>query len=216
MTSIKFCGLTRPEDAHWAAALGAAYAGVIFARTSKRRVTPESAREVFDAIADSVERVGVFDDAPVAEIAGIAAATALDIVQLHGSAGVAGVRQLRAVFRGQIWAVAGLDPLNGSLGDEAGDLAEVADAVLLDTAAGGITGGSGIAFDWMALAEDVHSLATRTKVIIAGGLSPENVGDAIRLLSPVTVDVSSGVEYSPGIKDHALMRSFAEAVRSAS
>lgn len=216
MTSIKFCGLTRPEDAHWAAALGAAYAGVIFAPGSRRRVGPDTARAIFDAIADSVERVGVFGDVPASEIAEIAFATGLDVVQLHGAAGVAGIRQLRELFRGKVWAVAGLDPANGSIGQEAAGLAEVADAVLLDTAVGGITGGTGIAFDWNALASDVERLAARTPVVIAGGLTPANVGEAIRLLSPATVDVSSGVEFSPGIKDHALMRSFAEAVRSAS
>lgn len=216
MTSIKFCGLTRPEDAHWAAALGAAYAGVIFAPDSKRRVTTDTAIAVFDAVADSVERVGVFGDLPAEEIAGIAAATGLDIVQLHGTPGAEGIRQLREFFGGRVWAVVGLDPANGSISQEAADLAEVADAVLFDTAVGGIAGGTGIAFDWRALAAEVERLAEATPVVIAGGLTPVNVGEAIRLLAPAAVDVSSGVELSPGIKDHALMRSFAEAVRSAS
>lgn len=216
MTSIKFCGLTRPGDAHCAATLGASYAGVIFVHGSRREVTPEVALHVFDAVADSVERVGVFGDAPIEEIAATAAATSLDVVQMHGRSGTAGARELRSLFRGKIWCVAGVDASTGLLSADVHHLADAADAVLLDTSVGGSTGGTGTPFPWEALAEDVRRLAGRIPVIIAGGLSSENVGEAIRLLSPVTVDVSSGVEVSPGIKDHVLMRSFAEAVRSAS
>lgn len=216
MTSIKFCGLTRPEDASCATLLGASYAGVIFAESSRRRVTPERARLVFDALADGVERVGVFGDAPIAVIASTAADTGLDVIQMHGRLGVAAVRRLRALFRGKVWAVVGVDPASHSIGQEAHDLAGEADAILLDTRIAGVSGGSGISFDWRALADDVRRLAAKAPVIVAGGLSVANVGEAIRLLAPVTVDVSSGVEASPGIKDHDLMRSFAEAVRSAS
>lgn len=216
MTSIKFCGLTRPTDATWAATLGAAYAGVIFAHDSPRRVTPAAARAVFDAVADSVERVGVFGEAAVDEIAEIAAVTRLDVVQLHGNPTIDGVRELRSFFGGQIWAVAGVASSNGSIGQATHDLAAEVDAILLDTTVAGVTGGRGLPFDWKALEADVQLLANRASIIVAGGLSAANVGDAIRLLSPATVDVSSGVEVAPGIKDHALMRSFAEAVRSAS
>ncbi len=216
MASVKFCGLTRPEDAGFAENLGAAYVGVIFADESPRRITPARARLVLGLPRNGVQRVGVFGSASVDEIAAIADDTYLDVVQMHGRFGSDSVRELRTMFRGEIWAVAGVDHASGSIGRDVYDLADEADAILLDTAIGGVSGGRGRSFDWRAMSNDVHMLATRVPVVVAGGLTHETVGEAIGLLSPATVDVSSGVEASPGIKDHALMRAFAEAVRSAS
>ncbi|MEJ7760557.1 MAG: phosphoribosylanthranilate isomerase [Gemmatimonadaceae bacterium] len=216
MTSVKFCGLMRPEDARLAGKLGASHAGVIFAPGSRRRVSTQQAKSVFSALPDSVRKVGVFRDAPLAGIVSTAAEAGLDAVQLHGAFDTAAIRELRALFSGAIWLVAGIDPASRSLSRHVLEIATETDAVLLDTSVAGLSGGSGVAFDWIALANDTHALSAIKPVIVAGGLTPLNVVNAIRALSPAVVDVSSGVEAAPGIKDHNLMRTFAQAVRSAS
>ena len=91
--------------------------------------------------------------------------------------------------------------------------AALVDGVVLDTAVGGRSGGTEVAFDWAASVPAVAALRDRTMVMLAGGLRPENVREAVRTLAPAAVDVSSGVEVSPGIKDHGLMRAFAQATR---
>jgi phosphoribosylanthranilate isomerase len=93
------------------------------------------------------------------------------------------------------------------------DVLGAVDAVVLDTAVGGRSGGTGMVFDWAGSSEMVRAVATRVPVILAGGLRPTNVRDAVRVLAPHVVDVSSGVESAPGVKDHALMRAFAESAR---
>jgi len=216
MTSVKFCGLMRPEDARLAGELGASHTGVIFANGSRRWVSTRQAKNVFSALPGSVRKVGVFRDTPLATIVSTAAEAGLDAVQLHGAFDTAAIRELRALFSGAIWLVAGIDPASRSLSRHVLEIATETDAVLLDTSVAGLSGGSGVAFDWLALANDTHALSAMTPVIVAGGLTPLNVANAIRALSPAVVDVSSGVEAAPGIKDHNLMRTFAQAVRSAS
>lgn len=215
MTEVKFCGITRASDARVAASLGAAYIGLIFAE-SKRRVKPGAARDITSGMDNGPRVVGVFGDAPVAEISRIAAEAALDIVQLHGGCRPQDVAQLRRGFAGEIWAVIGLDPAARTLPVEAEELADVADAILLDARVGGVSGGTGTTLNWSGLAIAVRALSWTTSIVLAGGLTPDNAGEAIALIAPAVVDVSSGVESSPGIKDPNLMRAFAEAVRSAS
>jgi phosphoribosylanthranilate isomerase len=233
VTEVKFCGLTRPEDVHEAARLGVSYIGAIMTE-SPRRVSPETAQALFSVLAGtSVRRVGVFGDEPVDEIIRKARTAGVDVVQLHGAMGVdAAVPDLLKSELGvELWRVIrvgpdgssaqwgqtplsgdstskGSDPISGSL--------EGTDGVLLDTLAQGTLGGTGVRFPWGKVIADVRSLRHATKVILAGGLQPENVREAIDLLAPDVVDVSSGVESQPGIKDHARMAAFIDAVRQTS
>jgi phosphoribosylanthranilate isomerase len=205
---LKFCGLTRGEDAALAAELGARYLGVIFAGGPRALDAPR-ARDVLDAAAGSAARVGVFGASSPAEVATIAAAARLDVVQLHADPDAEHVRLVRARFGGRVWAV--LRTASADLPDTAAELFREADAVVLDARAPGGLGGSGITLDWTALEPVVARLRGRTPLVLAGGLTDANVAAAVRALSPDVVDVSSGVERAPGIKDPARMRAFAAA-----
>lgn len=215
LTLIKFCGMTRAADANRAAQLGAAHVGVIFAE-SPRQVDEATARLVFEAAGEQVGHVAVFGRASVDDIAAKATRAGADTVQLHGAQDASSVADLRKRFRGKIWAVVSLDADSDSLPREATELASAADALLLDARVGGRSGGTGRTLRWDRLAESIGRLRDRTELVLAGGLSAENVAAAIRAIRPHIVDVSSGVESSPGIKDFVRMEAFAEAVRSAS
>jgi phosphoribosylanthranilate isomerase len=211
---IKFCGLTRAVDAEQAVALGAAYVGVIFAG-GPRNLSEDAALEVFSNVPRAVRRVGVFAGQSPGEIGRLARLLELDVLQLHGGSDQTRTAALREVFVGEIWAVvrvsAGLLPA----GWEAG--AAGADAILLDAhVAGGTLGGTGVTLPWAALAGGLNGLRGRVRIVLAGGLRAENVAPAIAELRPDVVDVSSGVEVSPGIKDHEKMRAFRDAVTHAS
>lgn len=214
-TQFKFCGITRPVDASLAADLGASYVGVIFAE-SRRKVDETQARAVFSAAGSGVKHVIVIGREPVDVIASKARAAGADVVQLHGGVTRKEVDDLRRQFNGEIWAVVGVEASAGNLPSEALQIADSVDAILLDTSVKGNTGGTGTSFDWSRLAGAVDSLAQRTRIVLAGGLNPENVGLAINILHPSVVDVSSGVEAAPGVKDSRRMKAFAEAVVSAS
>jgi phosphoribosylanthranilate isomerase len=121
------------------------------------------------------------------------------------------VRAMRSRFGGRIWTVARVD--GSLLPDWTEELFHEADAVLLDARVKGRLGGTGVALEWGALADSVQALRGRTPVVLAGGLTPANVAEAVRVLAPDIVDVSSGVESAPGIKDHAKMRAFIEAAQ---
>lgn len=212
---IKFCGITRPDDAREAARLGAAYVGAIFA-DSPRHVNAPTAAAIFKAAGANVGHVIVFDGGAIEVISAVANGVGASVIQLHGDAGPAAVEALRARFAGDIWTVVSIDSGADVLPPEAVDLAQVADAVILDTRVAGRRGGTGVAFDWPRLVDGVAALKVLTRIVLAGGLNPENVATAILELHPDIVDVSSGVESSPGVKDHSRMLAFAERVRSAS
>jgi phosphoribosylanthranilate isomerase len=207
--------MTRPEDAAYAAELGAGYVGVIFAE-SPRKVSEETARSVFAAAGPDTRHVAVFGSESPATIAAIATRIRADVVQLHADPEGKVLDALRREFKGDIWAVVSLDPSQRSLPRSAFDVAGNADAILLDAQVGGTSGGTGRTLKWDDLRGDAARLAERGPVILAGGLRPENVGEAVRVLNPKVVDVSSGVESSPGVKDHTRMKAFAQAVASAS
>jgi phosphoribosylanthranilate isomerase len=210
VASVKFCGLTRPDDAREAARIGAEYVGAIFAG-GPRHVEPARARDLFAAATGGPVAVGVFGADDVDEIAADAMTAGVEVIQLHGDPRAADVRAVRARFGGRVWAVARAD---GSLLPEwTEELFHEADAVLLDARVQGRLGGTGVVLEWGALADSVSALRGRTPLVLAGGLNPENVADAVRLLAPDVVDVSSGVESSPGIKDHARMRAFFHAAQ---
>lgn len=212
---IKFCGLTRNEDVAEARRLGASYAGVILA-SGPRLLTMERAREVFSVLHDAPgtpRRVGVFGEQDAESISRAASSIPLDVVQLHGdSVAHSRIELLRPHFAGEIWGVARVRGSTLPLGIER--LFEHCDAVLLDPRVDGRDGGTGVALPWEALVEPLSVLRRigPARLVLAGGLRPENVGEAIRLLEPDVVDVSSGVERSPGVKDHERMRAFADAV----
>lgn len=205
---VKVCGLTRPADARAAADLGARYIGVIFAG-GPRTVDPKRAREVLDGGGRNVTRVGVFGETDAAAIAETVREARLDIVQLHADPRSDTVRAVRDATGARVWAVLRVE---GPLAARALEkLWNAADALVLDSKVKGVLGGSGISFDWAAAEQATHARTRR--LVVAGGLTAANVGEAIERLSPDVVDVSSGVESSPGIKDHARIADFIEAVR---
>lgn len=207
---MKFCGITRPEDASFAAELGAAYIGSIFT-DSPRRVSPEDAADIWVAAPDP-KKVGVFGDASVDEILAAADVSGLDVIQLHSGAASGVIEKLRASFRGAIWSVIRIgDPGALTVAGESAD----ADAILVDSYSESGLGGTGRTFDWEREAAAIRRLIGDKRLIAAGGLDADNVASAIRALAPDVVDVSSGVESSPGVKDHARMRAFAAAVAQA-
>lgn len=213
-TEIKFCGLTRAADAREAVALGARYVGVILA-SGPRRLAVESAAEVLADVPAAVRRVGVFADTNADVIAGTADTLGLGAVQLHGENGARMVDDVRARYEGEVWSVLRLR--DGRLPEIAAELFATADAVLLDAHVAGKLGGTGVTLPWEQLVDELSAMRNGgggARLVLAGGLKAENVGDAIRLLRPDVVDVSSGVETAPGIKDHARMRAFRDAVHA--
>lgn len=214
MTTIKFCGLTRPEDAAYAAELGATHVGVVFA-PSARKISFASARKVFDAAGPTLQHVGVFADSSAEEVASIAKEVRLDVVQLHQEIDNGFIDELRKTFAGDIWPVIGVEDPKKAM-EEMEKVPIRANGIVLDTSIEGKSGGTGQTFDWTALSPLMATEPRVTALIVAGGLNAGNVAGAIAAFSPDIVDVSSGVESSPGVKDHDLMKAFAEAVRSAS
>ncbi|MHB0963718.1 MAG: phosphoribosylanthranilate isomerase [Gemmatimonadaceae bacterium] len=209
MAEVKFCGLTRAVDAQAGGALGAAYLGVIFAG-GPRQLEAASARRVFEgAPGVKARRVGVFGAQTAQAIADTAAAAALDVVQLHGPSDASLVNAIRQRFTGEIWRVVRVP----AVVDQAAlrGASDGVDAVVVDALVVGALGGTGVAVHWERLAAALESAGRPSRLVLAGGLRPENVAHAVALVAPDVVDVSSGVESSIGIKDHASMRAFAEA-----
>jgi phosphoribosylanthranilate isomerase len=201
--AMKFCGITRVEDAWAAADLGAAAIGFVFAAKSPRVITPEAARAIAVTLPPFLHRVGVFVDLAAADVRRIADHVGLDAVQLHGretpaDAASAWPRVIKALARDR-------DPLADA------EAWPEAVTLLVDAATGDAPGGTGQLADWPAAA----ALARRRRLVLAGGLTADNVGDAIAIVRPYAVDVSSGIEARPGEKSVARMRAFAYAVDDA-
>lgn len=203
---VKICGITRIEDAVSAARFGADAVGFVFA-DSPRRVTPSAAREITRGMPDGPARVGVFVDCPLEEVRAIVDYCGLDAVQLHGDEGY----EYCAALGGH--AIKALQ-VNGTL-----DIARATryaqegacEALLLDGFDSRKRGGTGRTFDW----KMVRMIEGKPRVIIAGGLSPASVADAVKTARPYGVDVSSGIEIEPGVKDPVLMYRFIEKARKA-
>jgi phosphoribosylanthranilate isomerase len=204
VVKVKICGLTEPRQADACVEAGAWAVGVVLAPESPRYLDIARAAEVLADVPDHVARVGVFVDAGVGELERAADRIGLTHLQLHGAADVAGAR--RATGLPVILGV----PFTGAEAiRQAGESA--ADLVLFDAAVPGLHGGTGIRLDWSALAAHRPDYPFG----LAGGLRPDNVAQAIRMLHPAMVDVSSGVESSPGFKDHDKVDAFMTAVRGA-
>lgn len=206
---VKICGLTRAVDAEFADAAGATYLGVIFAGGPRER-SPDDARATLSG--RRARKVGVFALQSPSAIADIATHVGLDVLQLHGASDPARVAAVRAATGLEVWAV--VRTATGSLSQADEELADSADALLVDALAPGNLGGSGLTLPWLQLGESLDAMASGHRIILAGGLRAENVAEAIDYVSPMVVDVSSGVETSPGIKDQKLVRAFIAAARA--
>ena len=197
MTQVKVCGVCSAADAEAAVEAGATMVGLHFC-PSLRRVDVALAREVAAAVSGRALLVGVFIDAEPAELARVAEAVGLDRVQLHGHETPGGYP--RPVIKALKVREGALPPADAW-----------PDPVLLDSWSEDARGGTGRTWPW----ELAAPLAARRQVLVAGGLTPANVGEVVRRLRPYGVDVSSGVESEPRRKDTALMRAFVQAVRDA-
>lgn len=198
------CGITKIEDALAAQALGADAIGMVFAK-SPRRVEKEQAREIVQALPPFVHLVGVFVDEEKSVIEDIADFCRLTVLQFHGSESPEycarfGRRVIKAFRISQREDIERLKPYQGKVS-----------AFLLDTYHPVLAGGTGQAFDWD-IAKEAGKIGP---IILAGGLNPDNIEAAIRAVRPYAVDVSSGVEMTPGKKDHDKMRLFIERAQQA-
>ena len=205
LAKVKFCGMTRPQDAALAGEIGATYVGVIFA-DGPRRVTPAQGRGILDAAGSTVRRVGVFGTNSPDEIGKVSEEARLDVVQLHADPSTADIRAVRRSFSGEVWAAIRIAGVH--IPHESESLFTSADAIVLDARSETRLGGTGEALPWNDLAVDLARDRGSAAVVLAGGLKPRNVASAVRTLAPDVVDVSSGVESSPGVKDPWLMREF--------
>lgn len=194
---IKICGITNEEDGLAAAKFGADALGFVFA-PSPRRISVERAREIIKVLPPLVQTVGVFVNEDPEKVLSTAAACGLDILQFHGdeSAAYCSSFDRRVIKAVRLQSRDDLDKLSKYV--------NVVDALLLDTYVPNKLGGTGITFDW--------TLAVKARrygrIILAGGLNPENVAAAISMVKPYAVDASSGLEQSPGAKDHEKMAQF--------
>jgi len=187
---IKICGITRPEDAQAVVDAGADYLGFIFYEGSPRYVTPEKAAAILAGLKGEIKTVGVFVNAPAGQIFDIIAQCRLDVVQLHGDEPEAFAAQFP---RRQVWKAVHLR--------EASDIERwrgyPASALVLDARCGDRRGGTGRRCDWNLAA----LAAERFPVVLAGGITPDNAVAAALAVRPVGLDVNSGVETAPGVKD---------------
>jgi phosphoribosylanthranilate isomerase len=203
MTFIKICGITNLNDAHAAIAAGADILGFNFYKPSSRYIAPENAREIINTLPDSILTVGVFvnDGSPDA-VRSIANQSGVKAVQLHGDESPDYCRALNSVIK--TFSVS-----------ENFDIKQLesyeVDAIMLDTKDNRLRGGTGRVFDW-SVAQQVSQLIP--KLYLAGGLSPENITEAIEMVQPYAVDACSSLEDKPGIKNHERMRVFVGKVRS--
>lgn len=209
---VKICGLTEPRTLAAAVAAGAAYVGLVFFPKSPRHLEPDAARALAIGVPPGVAKVALVVDPDDAALERILRAVPIDMVQLHGAESPARVREIRARFGLPVMKAVGVA--------EAADLAAiasyeaVADQILVDARApkgAALPGGNGLSFDWRLIA----GRQWQKPWMLAGGLTPANVAEAIRLTGARQVDVSSGVESAPGVKDPARIAAFIAEVQTA-
>lgn len=203
-TRVKFCGLTRLEDSQRAVELGVAALGFVFDSHSPRAVTAKQAAALAKGVPDSVRTVALFRDASMENVNAVLDGFTPSLLQFHGSEPPEFCAQFGLPF---LKAVPMATPQN--LPDWTQRFA-VARALLLDAHAPGALGGTGQSFDWTMVPQD-----SPLPIVLAGGLKPENVAQAITMARPCAVDVSSGIESAPGIKDPQKMLRFMQEVRRA-
>lgn len=203
-TRIKICGITRVEDGLAAATAGADAIGLVFYAASPRAVSIAQAEAICAALPPFVTVVGLFVDADADHIARVLAQVPLTLLQFHGNESAVDCARFGRPY---VKALRMREQTN--IAAELKNYAR-AQALLLDTYRAGVPGGTGETFDW-------HQIPARyaDRIILAGGLNPENIGRAVTQVRPYAVDVSGGVEAAPGIKDHARLRAFVANVQAA-
>jgi phosphoribosylanthranilate isomerase len=214
LTWVKICGTTNLEDAQVAAEAGADALGFIFA-PSPRRISPRDAKKIIAELPHAIEKIGVFVNQKPEIILETANTAGLTGVQFHGDETLDDLKELRRASKGSL-------RFYGAVRVSAlGDLDQllywqpVLSAILVDSGTEKRRGGTGRKFDWEEAAPLVRLLRRKMNVVIAGGLDPKNVRDAIARLRPWGVDVVSGVEKEPGKKDHEKVRAFVKAAKAA-
>ncbi len=209
-TRIKMCGTTNTEDAHAAVQAGVDALGFIFVEKSPRYIPVDKASKIIADLPPFIDSVGVFVDRDLQELSEIAKGIGLSCLQLHGSEDrnyclqasqmACPCKIVKVIRVGEQTRIADFEKYN-----------DVVQGFLLDTYVKGQAGGTGETFDWQL----IKRLKLKRPLVLAGGLRPENIQEAIRAVKPWAVDVNSGVEITPGIKDHAALREFVRRVRLA-
>jgi len=200
---IKICGLTRLEDAIKAIELGADFLGFILYAKSPRSITPESLRALTGKLPADAQTVGVFVNSNIEDVLTIVKDCRLSAVQFHGDEDLRTIPQMDV----PVWKAVRVAPGATELPPDV----DLADRIVLDTSVEGLYGGTGRQIDLEAAA----AVAIKRQVMLGGGLTPANVTEAIAKVNPLGVDVASGVESTPGIKDHSRLEAFIKAARSA-
>jgi len=204
MVKVKICGITNYEDALFAVESGAHALGFIFA-SGPRRIEPAAAREIIRKLSPFIKTVGVFVDEAPDKIKEVAGYCGLDLVQLHGNESPDICERfmpwvIKAVRVKDPSSVKGLEGYKGK-----------ARGILLDTYSEKVSGGTGMTFNWELA---VEAKGAGMPVILAGGLGPSNIAEAVSRVKPYAVDVSSGVEERPGKKNHALIRELFDKIKA--
>jgi len=204
MVKVKICGITNAADAHAAVSFGADALGFVFFKESPRYIPPAEAAVIIKSLPSFIPTVGVLVNEPVDETEKIVSLSGIDIIQLHGDEPPDMCRLSRRVMK-----VIRVKSLNSLL--PLSSYKDRVSAFLLDTYTSDALGGTGLIFNW-----DIAVEAKQFgRIILAGGLTPGNVADAVRHVDPYAVDVSSGVELSKGKKDHEKMKLFIERAKAA-
>jgi phosphoribosylanthranilate isomerase len=218
MTWIKICGMTNLEDAQAAADAGADAVGFVFYEKSPRNIDPEAAKNIIAKLPTKLEKVGVFVHGSNGQMEKIAQQAGLTGVQVHADPSLNG-QPPEPRLPPQFKRYAAL-PAKLFFGEKGQGLqwflprGRRIDAIFLDSSTERLPGGTGEVFDWERAAPTVGLIGRMIPIVVAGGLTPDNVNEAMRVLEPWGVDVSSGVEESPGKKDPQKIRAFIQAVRN--
>jgi phosphoribosylanthranilate isomerase len=216
MTWVKICGITNLEDALIAVEAGADALGFVFYEKSPRNITPETAGTILKQLPSNVEKIGLFVNRFEDAICAVADEAGLSAIQMHGHNENPHVADLIATQRPDLKIVAGISMRQPRPESWAMMWSpDIVHAFLLDSGDSSKLGGTGERFDWQMTRPSVGVIASLGRVIVAGGLTSLNVAEAIHILKPWGVDVSSGVESKPGKKDPEKVRAFVAAVRQA-
>ena len=206
MTKVKICGIRNLEDAFKAHELGADFLGFIFFENSPRKLEPAEARVIIRELPKNVLKVGLFLDQDLNKVKDTAFKCGLDLLQLHGNEDPGYCAGLKKDFK----IIKSFKVKDKTSVERASDY-DICDHYLFDTYVKGVPGGTGVSFDWNVLA----GMTFKRPIFLAGGLTPKNVGEAVKRLKPYAVDVASGVERSPGKKNHKLLKEFIENAKKA-
>ena len=213
-TRVKICGITRTDDVELAVNAGVDALGLVFYDKSPRFITNQQAAEISQAIPSFVSCVALFKDADAQQIETVLNTVNIDLIQFHGSETVEFCEQFSRPYIKALGMKGANCDVNYLIAKA--EKYHTAKALLLDSHAPGEAGGTGEVFDWSMLASNVSvDRGIRQEIILAGGLAPDNIKSAIEIARPYAVDISSGVERSPGIKDKTKIDAFMQQVAAA-